>query len=129
MEAFRACFDAGVLIPLNEEKRPRSFYSRSNPNDVARTEEFARRVATLQPRIDDLSARLEVTGQAQNRYLASIAIKEPETQKQRLAAYSLQARFALASIYDKAATTASGDSDAKDGDQAAGSGTDVGGAP
>ena len=31
---------AGVLIPLNEKKRPRSFYSRSNPNDVARTEEL-----------------------------------------------------------------------------------------
>src|SRR3989454_3077080 len=30
----------GVLIPLNETKRPRSFYSRSNPNDVARTEEL-----------------------------------------------------------------------------------------
>ena len=30
----------GVLIPLNQQKRPRSFYSRSNPNDVARTEEL-----------------------------------------------------------------------------------------
>src|SRR5258705_13205958 len=30
----------GVLIPLNADKRPRSFYSRSNPNDVARTEEL-----------------------------------------------------------------------------------------
>jgi len=30
----------GVLIPLNQTKRPNSFYSRSNPNDVARTEEL-----------------------------------------------------------------------------------------
>ncbi len=30
----------GVLLPLNAEKRPGSYYSRSNPNDVARTEEL-----------------------------------------------------------------------------------------
>ena len=31
---------SGVLTPLAREKRPRSYYSRSNPNDVARTEEL-----------------------------------------------------------------------------------------
>ena len=30
----------GVFIPLDPAKRPGSFYSRSNPNDVARTEEL-----------------------------------------------------------------------------------------
>jgi phosphoenolpyruvate carboxykinase (GTP) len=30
----------GVLIPLDPRKRPRSYYSRSDPNDVARTEEL-----------------------------------------------------------------------------------------
>src|SRR5438094_9493057 len=31
----------GVLIPLNQTKRPNSFYSRSNPNDLARVGERA----------------------------------------------------------------------------------------
>ena len=30
----------GALIPLNSEKRPDAYYHRSNPNDVARTEEL-----------------------------------------------------------------------------------------
>ena len=36
----KEAIDSGVLTPLNDERRPRSFYSRSNPNDVARTEEL-----------------------------------------------------------------------------------------
>ncbi|MHB8631055.1 MAG: phosphoenolpyruvate carboxykinase (GTP), partial [Candidatus Limnocylindria bacterium] len=30
----------GALLPLNREKRPDCYYHRSNPNDVARTEEL-----------------------------------------------------------------------------------------
>ncbi len=32
--------DEGVLLKLNEKKRPNSYYHRSNPNDVARSEEL-----------------------------------------------------------------------------------------
>jgi hypothetical protein len=118
-------------VAYKEARRRSVLVGRAREDYPARTEEFARRVATLQPRIDGLSARLEATGQAQNRYLASIAVKELESQKQRLAAYSLQARYALASIYDKAAT--SGKNEEKEGEEAAPpggqSGGDMGGAP
>jgi hypothetical protein len=73
---------------------------RSMPSD---TEAFASRVAALRPRIDALGTRLAAAGRAQGEYLASIAVSELESQKERLATYQLQARFALATIYDRAA--------------------------
>src|SRR5512142_373250 len=39
-ELTREAVANGVLIPLNQQKRPNSYYSRSNPTDVARTEEL-----------------------------------------------------------------------------------------
>lgn len=107
-------------VSYKEARRRSVLVERARGDYPARTEEFAHRVADLSPRIDGLSARLEATAQAQNRYLAAVAVKELEAQKQRLASYSLQARFALASIYDKAA---SGNSASHDGD-----GGDKGGA-
>lgn len=92
-------------VAYKEARRRWVLVERAREDYPARTEEFARRVATLPPRIGGLTARLEATAQAQNQYLAAIAVKELEAQKQRLASYSLQARFALASIYDKAATS------------------------
>ena len=101
-------------VAYKEARRRSVLVERARSDYPARTEEFARRVATLPPRLDGLSARLEATAQAQNRYLAAVAIKELEAQKQRLAAYSLQARFALASIYDKAATSGADSGDSGD---------------
>lgn len=75
----------------------------SFPNDTAG---FATRVAALKPRIDALNTRLAAAGRAQGEYLAGIAIQELEAQKERLAAYQVQARFALATIYDRAAASA-----------------------
>jgi hypothetical protein len=65
--------------------------------------EFAARVASLKERIDALQARLAALEQKQTGYLAQLAIHALEDQKGRLAAYQVQARFALASMYDRAA--------------------------
>ena len=65
--------------------------------------EFAARVAALKARIDELQGRLAAVEQKQEGYLAQLAIHALEEQKGRLAAYQVQARFALATMYDRAA--------------------------
>lgn len=106
---WRARKDLRELEVAYREARRRSvLVERARDEYPARTEEFARRVEQLRPRIEGLRARLASTAEAHNRHLASIAIRELEAQKERLAAYSLQARFALASIYDRAASGKSG---------------------
>jgi hypothetical protein len=75
------------------------------PND---TGEFAARIAALAARIQAMRDRLGQASQQQNEYLESIAESELQAQKERLDAYALQARFALADIYDRASDQGSG---------------------
>jgi len=95
-------------VAYTDARRSWVLVERARDEYPARTEQFAQRVQGLGPRIDQLSARLAAAATSQNQYLASVAIKELESQKERLAAYSLQARFALASIYDRASNARSG---------------------
>jgi hypothetical protein len=91
-------------VAYKEARRGWVLVERAREEYPARTEAFAQRVTALPPRIEALNARLAAAADSQNRYLASMAVKELEAQQERLAAYSLQARFALASIYDRAAS-------------------------
>ena len=67
------------------------------------TGEFDGRIVALQQRIDAIQLRLVDVAQKQNNFLAARAVQELEGQKDRLATYQIQARFALASMYDRAA--------------------------
>jgi chromosome segregation ATPase len=67
------------------------------------TGDFAARLAALKARLDALQARLSDARGQQNHLLAELAARELEAQKDRLATYQIQARFSLASIYDRAA--------------------------
>jgi hypothetical protein len=69
----------------------------------ARTEEFAARVATLRPRIEEAHQKLAALRDKQGAFLADIAVRELQSQKERLTTYMLQARYSLATIYDRAA--------------------------
>jgi len=62
------------------------------------------RVDGLAPGIEGMKMRVEDAMSAQRAFLQQIAVGELSAQKQRLDTYTIQARFALASIYDIAAT-------------------------
>jgi hypothetical protein len=68
----------------------------------ANSGEFAKRVAAVRARMDRLQQRLAAVSEQQNRYLQAIAIHELEDQKERIGTYQIQARYALADIYDRA---------------------------
>jgi len=67
-------------------------------------EEFARRVGEMAERMARLQPRVDAAAAAQERLLATIAVRELEAQKARLASYATQAQFALAALYDGAAS-------------------------
>lgn len=76
---------------------------RARKNMPVNTGEFATRVAALKVRIDALQTRLADAEQRQGGYLAQVAVQELQQQKERLSTYQVQARFALATMYDRAA--------------------------
>jgi hypothetical protein len=65
--------------------------------------EYATRVADVRERMERLRDRLASVAEDQNHFLQSLAVDELERQKQRIETYQVQARYALASIYDRAA--------------------------
>jgi tetratricopeptide (TPR) repeat protein len=83
--------------------------SRRQIDETMRTEplhfeELSARVYGLSPRIEGMKMRVDDALSKQRAFLQSIAVGELQAQKQRLDIYTVQARFALAAIYDIAAT-------------------------
>ena len=64
---------------------------------------LGQRVDRISPRIADLEVRVERARADQGRRLADIAVRELEDQRKRLDEYAVQARYALATIYDRSA--------------------------
>ncbi|HEX7417096.1 MAG TPA: hypothetical protein VF315_03490, partial [Steroidobacteraceae bacterium] len=76
---------------------------RARKSAPSNTGDFAQRLAALKTRLDALRVRLTETRAKQNDLLERFAVAELEGQKDRLATYQIQARYALAAIYDRAA--------------------------
>lgn len=70
------------------------------------------RVASLRPRLEALNAQARIALDSQRRHLERVAVAALESQRQRLDTYMVQARFSLATIYDRAASLGEPDSEA-----------------
>ena len=94
--------DAGEALVATQ--RSRRQIDETIRNEPLRFEELSNRVYGLAPRIEGMKMSVEDALSAQRTFLQSIAVGELQAQKQRLDVYTIQARFALAAIYDVAAT-------------------------
>lgn len=90
---------------LREAQRRWVRVERARTSVTNNTGEFESRIVALNERLGALQQRLLAVRDEQNEFLERAAIAELELQKDRLAAYRVQARFALATIYDRAANT------------------------
>jgi lipopolysaccharide biosynthesis regulator YciM len=100
----RALRALDALLNEAQNRWVRVQHARSSvPNN---TGEFEARIAALAARIAQLREHLVQSAQQQNHYLEQLASSALLEQKDRLAAYEVQARFALADIYDRAAAPA-----------------------
>ncbi len=89
---------------LVETHRSRRQIDDTMQKEPLRFAALSERVYGLAPRIEGMKMRVENTLAEQRAFLQEIAVGELRAQKQRLDTYTVQARFALATIYDLAAT-------------------------
>jgi hypothetical protein len=88
---------------LKETQRRAVLVAQARKAAPTNTGDFAKRVDEVRGRLKDMDQSLAAEADKQGRYLQDIAVAELQNQKQRIATYQVQARFAVASIYDRAA--------------------------
>ena len=91
---------------LNEAQNRWVRVQRARNSVPTNTGDFAARIAALSARIAQLRDSLSQSAQQQRHFLEQLASQTLLDQKDRLAAYEVQARFALADIYDRAGSPA-----------------------
>jgi tetratricopeptide (TPR) repeat protein len=97
---------AQVDTAIADAEASRQSVDKAQDAGLARIAGLRDRVARQPARIATLSAATDRLLARQETYLQDLAVDELERHKQRLHDYSMEARFALAQIYDRAATQA-----------------------
>ncbi|HTP72270.1 MAG TPA: hypothetical protein VML58_08635, partial [Burkholderiaceae bacterium] len=82
-------------------------------DEPARQEQFAQRIAELEANVRGMIPRVAALTLEQQGQVQELAVAELTRQKERLVAYTMQARFAVAQLYDRAALARSADDASK----------------
>ena len=90
-----------ILVETQRSRRRVDETMRAEPKLFASLND---RVIALSPQIDGMRLRVDDAMATQRAFLQREAIDELQAQKTRLDTYTVQARFALAAIYDRSAT-------------------------
>jgi hypothetical protein len=93
---------AAITAALAEARGHEASLLQAQKDEPARFEAFALRITALHQRVDRLVPQVAALTQEQQQEVQELAVIELVRQKERLAAYSLQARFAVAQLYDRA---------------------------
>jgi hypothetical protein len=93
---------------LAEATRRDAALAQAARDEPQRFADFAKRLAELDGRVKALIPRVAALSREQQGEVQELAVAELVTQKERLAAYSMQARFAVAQLYDRATDPAAG---------------------
>lgn len=91
---------------LAQAERGQAGAAQARNGTPAELDEFAARIAAVTPRIERMQTLIAGARGQQEQRLQALAIDALKDQRERLAAYRVQAQFALATIYDRAATAA-----------------------
>ncbi|MCZ6715837.1 MAG: hypothetical protein O6946_02110 [Gammaproteobacteria bacterium] len=91
-------------VALQEARQRSAKVSQARTEMPARFVNYRQTIIALRPRVEAMIERSAILAENQREYVQSLAIEELEAQKERLHTYRVQARFALATIYDRATT-------------------------
>jgi hypothetical protein len=90
-----------IDVALEESHQKRAALTKAQSEAPRTFEAFAARIKAGRGRIAQLESGVHVALREQGGYVQQLAVAELERQKQRLATYLTQARFAVAQIYDQ----------------------------
>lgn len=91
-------------IAMLDARQRSAKVSRARTEMPARFARYRETIDGLRPRVRAMIEQAAIIAVSQQAFLQSLAIAELEAQKKRLYTYRVQARFALATIYDRATT-------------------------